>query len=113
WPDTHRLRDFVRLARSPLPKLRRVELPPGLPGAGILPRYLLREFHNLPNGYYSRRISTGYARAFDVVMLGTLRRARRRMVQRLAHLRSVLDVGCGAGQLAGALERAGVPDVWG
>ena len=113
WPDTYRLRRLMRLARSPLSRPRRVELPPGLPGAGTLPRYLLREFHNLPNGYYSHRVSTGYARLFDVIMLGTLRRARRQMAQRLAHLHSVLDVGCGAGQLAGELERSGVPHVWG
>src|SRR5439155_7723067 len=113
WPDTYRLRRLMRLARSPLSRPRRVELPPGLPGAGTLPRYLLREFHNLPNGYYSHRVSTGYARLFDVIMVGTLRRARRQMAQRLAHLHSVLDVGCGAGQLASELERSGVPDVWG
>src|SRR5437899_1980290 len=113
WPDTNPLRGILRLlARSPSSKTRRVQLPPGLPGAGRLPPYLLREFHNLPNGYYSHRISTGYARAFDLVMLGTLVRARCHMVGRLACARSILDVGCGAGQLSGALERSGVPDVW-
>lgn len=113
WPDMHPLLGFVRLKRRPQSKRRRVELPRGLPGADRLPRYLLREFHNLPNGYYSRHISAGYARAFDVVMLGTMRRARRYMVEQMAHARSALDIGCGAGQLAGALERSGVPDVWG
>lgn len=90
-----------------------VELPEGLPGAAHIPRYVLQEFHNLPNGNYSRSVSRGYARGFDVAMLGTMQVGRQMVVQRLRDAGRVLDLGCGAGHLAGALRAAGVPEVWG
>jgi ubiquinone/menaquinone biosynthesis C-methylase UbiE len=113
WPDSTRPRETALLLSGFFRRRRRVRLPPGLPGAAWLPRYLLREFHHLPNGYYSQHLSRGYTRAFELVMLGRLDRARRWIADRLGSCRAVLDVGCGAGRLAAALTRAGVPEVWG
>lgn len=92
---------------------KRVRLPDGLPGTDGIPSYVLQEFHSLPNGNYSKRISRGYARAFDRVMLGTLRAARARIATALSGAQHVLDVGCGGGHTAGALRAAGVPHVTG
>src|SRR5262249_39465900 len=91
----------------------RVELPGGLPLAAEIPRYALQEFHNLPNGNYSNRLTHGYAIGFDCVMLGRMRPARRRMASALAGCRAVLDVGCGGGASTEALVAEGIPEVWG
>ena len=55
----------------------------------------------------------GYTRWFDVTMLGRTRRARTELARRLRSCRTVLDLGCGGGELAGALVAAGVAEVWG
>lgn len=67
----------------------------------------------MPNGYYSSAVSAGYARGFEVVMLGQMKGLRDRMAERFASCRSVLDVGCGAGRLAEVLQGRGMQDVWG
>ncbi len=67
----------------------------------------------MPNGYYSSTVAAGYARGFEVVMLGRMRALRGRMADRLARGRSVLDVGCGAGRLVEEIQTRGVSDVWG
>lgn len=90
-----------------------VRLPADLPGAARLPRYLLQEFHNLPNGNYSRHFSAGYARGFDHAMLDTLRHGRARLAAALAGAQRALDLGSGAGHLAGALQAAGIEQVVG
>lgn len=90
-----------------------VRLPDNLPGAAALPRYLLQEFHNLPNGNYSRHFSAGYSRGFDHAMLGTLRHGRARIAAALAGAQRALDLGTGAGHLAGALQNAGIAEVVG
>lgn len=116
WPDRLRLRrpgDLARFVQRLFGRRRPVEVPSALPGAEALPAYLRQEFHHLPNGNYSKRIVRGYARSFDLLMLGRSRHARRAIASRLASCRAVLDVGCGAGGLAGALVDAGVPEVWG
>lgn len=116
WPDTtpwwrpvmawRLLRKFVGGQRE------RVRLPERLPGAERLPRYLLLEFHNLPNGNYSHRITRGYARGFDHAMLGSLRHGRRRVAEALRGANCALDLGSGAGHLAAAMRAAGLHDVW-
>jgi ubiquinone/menaquinone biosynthesis C-methylase UbiE len=116
WPDRLRLLhpgDLATFVNRLFGRRRRVEVPSTLPGGDTLPEYLRQEFHHLPNGNYSKRIVRGYARSFDLLMLGRARWARRAIAGRLAACRSVLDVGCGAGGLAGALVAAGVPEVWG
>jgi ubiquinone/menaquinone biosynthesis C-methylase UbiE len=99
--------------RSALRRSRPVELPAGVPGRESLPDYLLQEFHGMPNGYYSSTVSAGYARGFELVMLGQMKALRDRMAERFAACRAVLDVGCGAGRLAQVVRERGVDDVWG
>lgn len=91
----------------------KVVLPEGMPGIERIPRYVLQEFHNLPNGNYSKKITQGYVIGFDRAMLGRMEAAREEIAQAMSHCRSVLDVGCGGGRLAAALKRVGVEDVWG
>ena len=78
-----------------------------------LPKYLLQEFHNLPNGNYSRHISRGYITGFDRVMLGRMRGARAWIAQQLAGGERVLDIGTAGGRTAAALQAAGANQVWG
>ncbi|MBK7948130.1 MAG: class I SAM-dependent methyltransferase [Deltaproteobacteria bacterium] len=116
WPDRLSLGRPGALARILngvlLERTRPVELPESMPGLDALPRYLLQEFHQLPNGNYSKQFTRGYALWFDRVMLGLLRRARRQMAERLIGAQTVLDFGSGAGQMAGALLEVGIPEVW-
>lgn len=108
WADLRQL-----LARAIGGLHRPVALPPEVPGRERIPAYVLQEFHNLPNGNYSRRFARGYAKGFDLSMLGTLREGRGRIVQALAGARCALDLGSGAGHLATALRQSGIPEVWG
>lgn len=117
WPDTlrwHRpaalrilLRKLTGKARAP------VVLPTGMPGAERIPAYALHEFHNLPNGNYSHRVCHGYARGFELAMLGTMTRGRRRVADALRGASRALDVGCGAGYMAAALQAVGIRNVVG
>ena len=103
-----------RLIRHALGRQRaRVELPAGLPLSAELPRYVLQEFHNLPNGNYSNRLTRGYVKGFDIAMLGRMRPARERMAGALAGCASALDVGCGGGASTAALVESGIAEVWG
>ncbi|HUR29567.1 MAG TPA: class I SAM-dependent methyltransferase [Planctomycetota bacterium] len=115
WPDKARFRRLSNPLRIVLSLRRRrrgpVVLPDGIPGTAALPKYLLQEFHDLPNGNYSKTITRGYARAFDPLMLGTLRVARETIAAHLRGARRVLDIGAGAGHLSAALLRAGIPEV--
>lgn len=78
-----------------------------------LPKYLLQEFHNLPNGNYSRHISRGYITGFDRVMLGRMQGARAWIASQLAGAERVLDIGTAGGRTAAALQAAGAGQVWG
>ena len=117
WPDRldlRRPRQLLALLRRTVASRRsRVQLPAQMPGAELLPKYLLQEFHNLPNGNYSRRISRGYITGFDRVMLGHMRTARTRLADFLRGCDSAIDIGCGGGRTAAALHAAGVREVWG
>jgi ubiquinone/menaquinone biosynthesis C-methylase UbiE len=116
WPDRPGLRDLRQLwelgrrllFRRPHP----VKLPGELPGLERLPSYLLQEFHLLPNGNFSKTFTASYAIGFDKVMLGQLVKARALIADKLAGARRVLDVGTGAGHVAAALQKRGIPDVW-
>jgi ubiquinone/menaquinone biosynthesis C-methylase UbiE len=116
WLDLARprgLRNLWELAlRLVTRRPRPVRLPEGMPGRERLPGYLLQEFHQLPNGNFSKTMTGAYAVGFDRVMLGVLVEARALMAERLAECARVLDVGAGAGHVAAALRRRGVPDVW-
>ena len=122
WPDQlnlrrpHDLWRFVQHLRGR--DLQPVQLPAGVPFADNIPKYILQEFHNLPNGNYSRRFTRGYITGFNKVMLGEIGKSHRKIVAQLlqdpaARAGSVLDIGCGGGGLAGALHAAGVAEVWG
>ena len=116
WPDRFRPsrpRDWQRLLASVFGTPRQAHIPKGVPGRERLPKYLVQEFHGLPNGNFSKRITRGYINAFDRVMLGRMRHARQHIVAAMQGCESVLDVGCGGGQTAGMLWAAGVREVWG
>ena len=117
WPDRGLgggLRIFWRILRGLFArKLPMVQVPSELPGGAQIPEYVLQEFHGLPNGNYSKRVTDGYARWFDRVMLGVMGERRQRIADALKDCRSVIDIGCGPGQVAGNILNAGVEDVWG
>ena len=94
-------------------RLKPISLPDGLTGKSKIPAYALREFHNLPNGYYSNYFTQGYARGFNVLMLGEMRRVRENIAREFSGYTSVLDLGCGDGSLTSALCEQGIKDVWG
>ncbi|HEY9034076.1 MAG TPA: class I SAM-dependent methyltransferase [Pseudomonadales bacterium] len=116
WPDDTSLDTFQRLSRIARQLIshtvQRVELPDNLPGMA-LPKYLLQEFHSLPNGNFSKNIAGGYIRSFDAVMLGTVPRMRRAIAGRFANAGVAVDIGCGGGHMARALKDAGIAEVWG
>ena len=115
WPDYifRRLGAFFGFVRTLLFGGRKVVLPPDLPGGKALPEYLLREFHRMPNGYYSHMLAEGYERGFERAMLGQVARVRAWIAQQVRDCQSVLEIGCGSAKLSGAVAAAGVPDVWG
>jgi ubiquinone/menaquinone biosynthesis C-methylase UbiE len=115
WPDelfTSPLKAWRLVART-FGRRRRVEVPDDMPGRELVPKYVLQEFHSLPNGNYSKRLTHGYITGFDRMMLGRMTHARTRIAKSLHGCRSVLDVGCGGGRTAGLLKAGGVDDVWG
>jgi ubiquinone/menaquinone biosynthesis C-methylase UbiE len=115
WPDeliASPLKAWRLFARA-LGKRRRVEVPDGMPGRESLPKYILQEFHSLPNGNYSKRITHGYITGFDRVMLGRMTHARTHIAAALRGCSAVLDVGCGGGRTAALLRSNGADDVWG
>lgn len=78
-----------------------------------IPRYALQEFHSLPNGNYSSKISRGYITGFDRAMLGIMNDIRSQMAEWVSDCQAVLDVGTGGGKLAASVRKAGPEDVWG
>lgn len=116
WPDRaslRRPRTILDIVTHLLGKRGKVRLPEGLPGAERIPRYVLQEFHGLPNGNYSNRLTHGYLKGFERSMLGELDRSRAAMAERLCACDAVLDLGCGGGRTGAAVHAAGVPEVWG
>lgn len=112
WPD--RPGHLWRIVKKLLGfGLSRVELPEGLALRVPLPKYLLQEFHNLPNGNYSHGVTVAYSTGFDTMMLGAMHGARAVMASELAHCHDVLDVGCGAGGSTQAIRAAGARRVTG
>lgn len=116
WPDTATLRrpgSILDLVLHLLGKRAKVRLPENMPGADLIPRYVLQEFHGLPNGNYSNKLTHGYLTGFERSMLGELDRARAAMAERLRGGRAALDLGCGGGRTGAAIRARGVPEVWG
>src|SRR5438067_1366073 len=94
WRPTHFFQYAKRLFGF---GLGRVELPEGTVLRVPLPGYVLLEFHNLPNGHYSKLSVQAYVKGFEVAMLGTMKNFRALLAVALAGCQRVLDVGCGAG----------------
>lgn len=92
---------------------QKVSIPNTLPGKDIIPPYILQEFHNMPNGNYSNKLAPGYIAGFDLWMMGTMRKARKKISDRFNADDAVLDVGCGGGKLSGMLKAANLKEVWG
>jgi ubiquinone/menaquinone biosynthesis C-methylase UbiE len=117
WPDhvqMWRPSHFVRVVRALLGlELGRVELPEGLPLRVPLPKYLLLEFHNLPNGNYSNDVTRAYSVGFDLAMLGEMTRARAALASAMKGCPEVLDVGCGPGGSTAAIRDGGAQRVVG
>lgn len=117
WPDALNLsnwRGWRELMRAFFGKQRRVvELPDSAGSLYPVPKYILQEFHNLPNGNYSRRITRGYIAGFDFVMLGHMQRARAWVASQLQGCQSVLDVGTAGGRTAALIKQQGTAQVWG
>jgi ubiquinone/menaquinone biosynthesis C-methylase UbiE len=112
WPDRLQLwRPYdlaLFLRKVLLRQTGRVVLPAELRLNVALPAYVLLEFHNLPNGNYSNRITRGYCRGFDRVMLGEMCRGRAALAHTLKDCAEVADIGCGDGSSTAALKNAGV-----
>ncbi len=117
WPDhLHPLsspRNICKLLQRVFSRRQAVELPEQLSGQGSIPRYILQEFHNLPNGNYSNHLSHGYITGFDIAMLGEVEVSRQWIAEWLTNTQSVLDIGTAGGKTAAAVHGRGVPEVWG
>lgn len=115
WPDqiaSNWRRLSLVISNMVRKQVQRVQVPDEMPGREHLPKYLFQEFHHLPNGNYSKTITRGYANGFNKAMLGSMKQARSEMAERLGSCKCVLDIGCGAGHMTGALQSIGIPEVW-
>ncbi len=117
WPDQlalNRPAVLWRFLKQVVARKRpTVQLPDGMPGREMIPKYILREFHNFPNGNYSKMMAQRYVRNFDRFMLGEIKILRKRMAEACRGCKRVLDVGCSGGGVSAELVSAGVEDVWG
>jgi ubiquinone/menaquinone biosynthesis C-methylase UbiE len=101
------LKQIVARKREP------VRLPDDMPGREKIPKYVLREFHNFPNGNYSKLMALRYINNFDRFMLGRIKQLRERMAAEFEGCSRVVDIGCSGGGVAAELAAVGVDDVWG
>ena len=115
WPDRYRLYNplhLYRMLRAVLGRRQKIQIPHNLPGRNLIPKYALQEFHNLPNGNYSKKLSNGYIKGFEIVMLGCMTKYRNIIAGSLDNCKSVLDIGCGGGTTADIIQQKGIDDVW-
>ncbi len=116
WADSIELgtiSGFYQFIKLICGKRKPVKIPSTLYGAEAIPKYALQEFHNIPNGNFSRRLSRGYITGFDLSMLGFANIARRWIAERLKHCQSVADIGTAGGRTGQVIKDAGVAEVWG
>ncbi len=116
WADRmtrHPLSALINMLRHPFRKRRKIVLPEHLPGRDRIPKYALLEFHHLPNGNYSDRVSRGYITGFERSMLGAMPWLRGRIAEDLADHDVVLDIGSGGGKTVNHLRSKGHSEVWG
>ncbi|MFT7572916.1 MAG: ubiquinone/menaquinone biosynthesis C-methylase UbiE [Paracoccaceae bacterium] len=115
WPDHCSLYNplhLYRMLRAVLGSRQKIQIPHNLPGRNLIPKYALQEFHNLPNGNYSQKLSNGYIKGFEIVMLGCMTKYRKMIASSLNNCNSVLDIGCGGGTTADIIQQKGIDDVW-
>jgi len=116
WVDElklYRPRDLLVLIRHLVGKRHRAIVPEAMANDKSYPKYLLAEYHGLPNGYFSKHFTHGYIRAFDNVMLGNMTNVRERVVAAFSGYGRVLDIGCGGGEQAALLAESGIAEVIG
>ena len=116
WPDSLDLASFAgiwKFIKLIFGNRKPVKIPQNLPGGVNIPKYVLQEFHNLPNGNYSRRFSRGYITGFDISLIGYATVARGWIAERLKNCHAVVDVGTAGGKTGRAIKDAGVDEVWG
>lgn len=116
WPDDinfKTLSGWMRLFRNLFGQRKPVTLPKAVLETYNIPKYILQEFHNLPNGNYSQRFSRGYITGFDVSMLGKVQRARNWIADKLKHCESVADIGTAGGKTAATIKKQTNGRVWG
>ena len=119
WTDDltekHLILGVMQLFKQAFFKQRKaVILPSDLMGSKLIPKYAQQEFHNIPNGNYSCALASGYIKGFDFFMLNKMTASRQAVAQALIKDSvSVLDIGCGGGQMSKCFIDAGIKDVWG
>lgn len=117
WADKLNLFSLKALREFWLPIFYRkkapVKIAEGVYGKECVPKYAQQEFHNLPNGLYSRRYTRGYITGFEISMLGLLEQERNWIAEALQPGKSFLDAGCSGGKTAAAIMACGGDDVWG
>ena len=116
WPDhlqLNRPSGLIKLFRHIFGKRQKVELPQDFEYKDNIPKYVLQEFHNLPNGNYSNTLSRGYITGFEKSMLGHMPKLRQHMADYLSTCTSVLDLGCGGGKTAATVKQTSGAEVWG
>ncbi len=111
--DLKKMQGWIKLFKSVFGKRQPVYLPPSFKTNYRIPKYILQEFHNLPNGNYSQRFSRGYITGFDISMLGKVSSARSWIAERLKNCRAVADVGTAGGKTAAAILSLSGGKVWG
>ena len=120
WPDKGNRRGWFgfklaaqTVAKTLFGRQRPVQLAPGLPHEIYLPDYLLVEFHNMPNGYYSKTMAWGYHEFFSRSMWGALEDSCNWLIDHYVGCNTFLDLGCGSGRLAKAALAAGAKEAYG
>ncbi|NVK22254.1 MAG: methyltransferase domain-containing protein [Kangiellaceae bacterium] len=116
WPDQlalNRPHGFIRLLRHIFGKRQKVQLPQHLEYKDKIPKYVLQEFHNLPNGNYSNKVSRGYITGFEKSMLGHMPTLRQHIAAHLEDCSAVLDIGCGGGKTGATIRQYTQAEVWG
>lgn len=116
WADSIDLKTpkgWLTLIRSVFGKRKPVDLPQSLSEQYDIPRYILQEFHNLPNGNYSERFSRGYITGFDLSMLGLISTGRAWIAERLGDCNNVADIGTAGGKTAATIQQKSGRVVWG
>ncbi|WP_162896491.1 class I SAM-dependent methyltransferase [Cysteiniphilum halobium] len=117
WVDTLNFKSpvswFKLIKAICYPKHKAVYLDQKLLQEMPIPKYVLQEFHNIPCGNYSKLLTRGYIKGFDIAMLNQVDPMREKIAQYLKDCHAVLDIGCGGGNTAQIIYQKGINDIWG